>query len=157
MLNSLDYCHTKGIIHRDLKPENFVFDTKDDFSYMRLIDFGVAAEVAEYAVVISVARSPHYAAPEVVDAGYQRTGSMWKACDMWSIGVITYLLVCGRPPFNGESPAKISSKIKAGKWNFPEHQRHKLSEEVKEFITRCLDPSWRSRLTAVQALKHRWI
>src|SRR4051812_16358567 len=117
MLLALAHCHERQIVHRDLKPgefacrchgrlhrvliffrsteqttENFVFETKADDSNMKLIDFGCAKQSQDDAVIDDVAGSPYYVAPEVLVSDYRRTGRVWKASDMWSVGVIVFLL-----------------------------------------------------------------
>ena len=89
-----------------------------------------------------------------------RTGRVWKAADMWSVGVIIFLLVCGYPPFNGDSQERIFKKIKRGKFRFPKSGESggvSLSESVKGLITELLQMQPNDRLTAEDALKHPWI
>jgi len=166
MITSIQHCHERGIIHRDLKPENYVFDRPETGEGgdggMRLIDFGCALEVADTEVVKDVAGSPYYVAPEVLDQNRVRDGACWKASDMWSLGVIIYLLVCGRPPFNGKSPEHIFLKIKEGKWKFPNRWKSPnealpLSDEYKHLVTRLLTVDTKERMTAAEALQHPWI
>lgn len=154
MLSALAYCHSKNVVHRDLKPENFVFDDPSKDSLMRLIDFGCAKQVQDEEIVTDNAGSPYYVAPEVLrkDA---RTGRIWKSADMWSIGVIIYLLVTGFPPFNGETTTEIFQSILAGRLRFPSSVP--LSDSVKELIRKLLIMDPRARLTPEQALAHPWV
>ena len=161
MLRSLSYCHAHHIVHRDLKPENFVFATKDDDgeNSLRLIDFGCAKLVEDDEVISDVAGSPYYCAPEIL-SDVVRTGAVWKAADMWSVGVILFLLVCGFPPFNGDSQDKIFRKIKKGKFRFPRPSELggvQLSDSVQDLITSLLQMQPSKRLTAEAALQHPWI
>jgi calcium-dependent protein kinase len=99
-------------------------------------------------------------APEVLSESYVRTGKVWKAADMWSVGVIVFLLVCGYPPFNGDSQEKIFKKIKRGKFRFPKNSDSGglvLSDSVKHLITELLQMHPQDRLTAEKALEHPWI
>jgi len=155
MLSAIAHCHEKHIVHRDLKPENFVFETKAADSNMKLIDFGCALLVEDDEVVKDVAGSPYYVAPEVLVADFKRTGRIWKAADMWSIGVIVYLLVHGYPPFNGDMQEAIFRKIRVGKYKFS--RDIPLSNNVKDFISSLLVMDPMKRMTAKQALEHPWI
>lgn len=155
MLGALSSCHTRGVVHRDLKPENFVFETKSNTSSMKLIDFGCALAVRDDEVVTDVAGSPYYVAPEVINEGYVRTGAVWKAADMWSVGVIVFLLVTGYPPFNGDSQALIFRRIKQGQYRIPSQSN--LSASVQELIKMLLVMEPSKRLTAEQAMKHPWV
>ena len=164
MLSALAYCHSHNIVHRDLKPENFVFDqlvdTKtqnDTIGNMRLIDFGCAKLCININEPISdVAGSPYYCAPEVLLDSCVRTGTTWQCSDMWSIGVIIFLLVSGYPPFNGDSQDIIFRKIKRGKYRFPSCTPH-LSDSVKDLINKMLRMNPSERITAHDALQHDWI
>eukprot|EP00497_Spongosphaera_streptacantha_P002063 TRINITY_DN264_c0_g2_i2.p1 TRINITY_DN264_c0_g2~~TRINITY_DN264_c0_g2_i2.p1 ORF type:complete len:251 (-),score=80.70 TRINITY_DN264_c0_g2_i2:273-914(-) len=104
MLLAVQYCHERNIVHRDLKPENFVFKSTADDAEMVLIDFGCAKVVDDNEAYKDLVGTPYYLAPESA-AGhkYTRTGTVLKASDVWSIGVIAYVLMTGRPPFNGRS------------------------------------------------------
>jgi len=156
MLKAVAYCHSKGVVHRDLKPENFVFESASIDSNMRLIDFGCAKEVHDDEIVHDYAGSPYYVAPEVL-RDCQRTGKMWKASDMWSIGVIIFLLVTGYPPFNGHDHHQIFARIRRGHYSFPHPQDIPLSDSVKDLISKLLVMEPSKRLTAEEALKHPWI
>jgi calcium-dependent protein kinase len=158
MLRAVAYCHRHSIVHRDLKPENFVFESPAEDSAMKLIDFGCAKIVKDDDSVPDVAGSPYYCAPEVLSETFNRTGRVWKAADLWSVGVIIFLLVCGYPPFNGESQDQIFKKIKKGKYRFPKtEQGIALSDSVKELIDKLLRMEPAERLSAQQALEHPWI
>jgi len=157
VLKAIAYCHENNVVHRDLKPENFVFETDDIESNMRLIDFGCAKKGPENNIIGDIAGSPYYFAPELF-SDMNRTGKTWKASDMWSVGVIIFLFVCGYPPFNGESQEKIFRRIRRGKFRFPKDQDGvKLSESVKDLIKKLLVSDPDKRLTAKQALTHPWI
>jgi len=103
----------------------------------------------------------HNCAPEVLaDENYVRTGKVWKAADMWSLGCIVFILVCGYPPFNGDSQERIFKKIRRGKFRFPKSSENggvTLSDSVKSLITDLLQMQPSDRLTASDALKHPWI
>jgi calcium-dependent protein kinase len=155
MLLSLAHCHERHITHRDLKPENFVFETKSIDSNMKLIDFGCAVAAADDDPVKDVAGSPYYVAPEVLSNDVKRTGKIWQQADMWSIGVIVYLLVHGYPPFNAEQQDQIFAKIRVGKFRFSRDSP--LSDSVKNFIQKLLIRDPLQRMTAREALRHPWI
>jgi len=161
MLLAVACCHKNNVVHRDLKPENFVFETEAEDSNMKLIDFGCAKIVKETELIRDVAGSPYYAAPCVLLEEWRdkRTGAVWKSADMWSIGVIVFMLVCGYPPFNGRTQDAIFEKIKKGKFKFPSRPAGEpgLSEEVKDLISRLLTMDMKQQLSVESALEHPWV
>jgi len=159
MLAAVSHCHERKIVHRDLKPENFVFETKAADSNMKLIDFGCAVLAEDDELIKDVAGSPYYVAPEVLASDYKRTGRVWKASDLWSIGVIVFLLVHGYPPFNGEQQDQIFHKIRIGKYRFGKNKQgeYLCSEKVRDFISKLLIMEPSKRMSAAEALKHPWI
>jgi len=156
MLDGIAYCHSKNIVHRDLKPENFVFKDKSPDSEMVLIDFGCAKIVKDDEEYKDLVGTPYYLAPESA-AGhkYTRTGKVLKASDVWSIGVIAYVLLTGRPPFNGRSNNEIFSAIIKKKIKFPTGV--KLSQSFVDFVKRMLKKSPKQRITIDEALIHPWV
>jgi len=151
--HAINYCHTeKQIVHRDLKPENFLFLTDSDTSPIKIIDFGLSRhDDQNMGVMQTKVGTPYYVAPEVLNRQYT------KSCDIWSIGVITYILLCGYPPFYGDSDSQIFAQVKTGKFSFPSPEWDTISTDAKKFICNLLqlDPS--KRLTAAEALDHKWI
>jgi calcium-dependent protein kinase len=107
---------------------------------MKLIDFGCAKVVKDDEVVRDYAGSPYYVAPEVLNERWSdsRTGRVWKACDMWSVGVIIFLFVCGYPPFPGSSTNEIFKRIRRGRYYYPNPSVLTLSDSVHDLIKRCL-------------------
>lgn len=152
ILHALAYCHELQIVHRDLKPENFLFVSDDDDAPIKIIDFGLSRhETSGSGIMRTKVGTPYYVAPEVLNKKYT------KSCDVWSIGVITYILLCGYPPFYGDSDHQIFDSVKAGQFDFPSPEWDTISDTAKDFVC-CLlklDPS--KRLTAAQALNHEWI
>jgi len=155
MLEAVQHCHSKNIVHRDLKPENFVFKTKDKDSAMVLIDFGCAKEVKDDQEYTDLVGTPYYLAPESA-AGhkYCRTGLVLKSSDVWSIGVIAYVLMTGRPPFNGHSNTEIFSSIIKKPLKFPKEMDKKL---FVEFCQKMLKKSPKRRIKLDDALQHKWV
>merc|ERR1719150_1109191 len=156
MLSAIQHCHSMNIVHRDLKPENFVFKTQDQDSDMVLIDFGCAKVVKDTTEYKDLVGTPYYLAPESA-AGhkYIRTGAVLKSSDIWSIGVIAYVLMTGRPPFNGHSNTEIFSSIIKKPLKFP--AQVKVSDHFIDFCQKMLKKSPKRRMNMKDALDHVWI
>jgi len=151
ILDAIAYCHERQIVHRDLKPENFLFVSKDENAPIKIIDFGLSRYEATKGVMRTKVGTPYYVAPEVLRKQYT------KSCDMWSIGVIAYILPCGYPPFYGDSDNQIFGSVKAGKFDFPSPEWDTISDEAKDFICCLLKMDASKRLSAAEALNHKWI
>jgi len=156
MLEAIQHCHEKNIIHRDIKPENLVFKSKDPDSDMVLIDFGCAKEVERTKVYTDLVGTPYYLAPEsAAGRKYRRTGEILMSSDLWAIGVITYVMMTGRPPFNGHSNTEIFKNIIKKPLRFP--HKVKLSKHFQEFCRAILKKSPKHRLKLEDALKDPWV
>jgi calcium-dependent protein kinase len=112
ILSAVTYLHDKGIVHRDLKAENILFETKEANSELKIIDFGISKRVEEGKMLSDRIGTPFYIAPEVLMKNYN------EKCDVWSCGVILYILLCGYPPFNGGDDNSIFAAVKKGKFKF---------------------------------------
>ena len=95
MLSCISYCHKHNVVHRDLKPENVLLEQDKAFDQIKIIDFGTSLHYEKNEVLHEKLGTPYYIAPEILDKRYN------EKCDIWSIGVITYILLCGSPPFSG--------------------------------------------------------
>jgi calcium-dependent protein kinase len=152
ILDAIRYCHDeKGIVHRDLKPENFLFLTEAEDAPVKIIDFGLSRHETDMGIMQTKVGTPYYVAPEVLRREYT------NSCDIWSIGVITYILLCGYPPFYGESDTQIFESVKVGKFDFPSPEWDEISQSAKDFVLIMLKKSPMDRPTAAAALKHRWL
>ena len=150
ILQAIAFCHGKNIAHRDLKPENLLIDINQKGS-IKLIDFGTSHHYGqEHSNMHAMYGTPYYIAPEVL------TGNYTEKCDMWSIGVILYIMLCGSPPFNG-SDDQIIAKVKRGTWEFRGQIWSNISDEAKDIVTKLMTKNPEERLSAVDALDHPWI
>eukprot|EP01116_Phalansterium_solitarium_P023212 TRINITY_DN8018_c0_g1_i1.p1 TRINITY_DN8018_c0_g1~~TRINITY_DN8018_c0_g1_i1.p1 ORF type:complete len:316 (+),score=117.72 TRINITY_DN8018_c0_g1_i1:70-948(+) len=151
IVSAIAYLHSVGIAHRDLKPENLLLKSGDDTEVM-LSDFGLSKLFGEEQIMKTACGTPYYVAPEVLNAtGYD------KEVDLWSIGVITYLLLCGYPPFYGESLPEVFEQIMKGHFEFNSPYWDNISSEAKDFIKKLLLVDSKKRLTADNALQHPWL
>lgn len=155
MIQALAYCHKASIVHRDLKPENYVFETTAPDSEMKLIDFGCAKYVEDDKIYRDMAGTPYYIAPEVLDNNFNRNGKVLKAADMWSCGVIIYIMVTGTPPFNGPDDRSIMRAVSRGHYEWPKNFR--ISDSLKDLVSKLLRKNPYERITALQSLEHPWI
>ncbi|XP_068930864.1 calcium/calmodulin-dependent protein kinase type 1G isoform X1 [Petaurus breviceps papuanus] len=151
VLSAVKYLHENGIVHRDLKPENLLYLTPDENSKIMITDFGLS-KMEENGVMSTACGTPGYVAPEVLA---QKPYS--KAVDCWSIGVITYILLCGYPPFYEETESKLFEKIKEGYYEFESPFWDDISESAKDFICHLLEKDPNERYTCEKALSHPWI
>ncbi|KAK3039228.1 hypothetical protein RJ639_027932 [Escallonia herrerae] len=144
------YCHDKGVVHRDLKPENILLATKASSSPIKLADFGLATYIEPGQNLHGTVGSPFYIAPEVLAGGYN------QAADVWSAGVILYILLSGMPPFWGKTKTRIFDAVRAADLRFRSDPWDRVSDSAKELIRGmlCTDPC--RRLTAQQVLDHIW-
>jgi len=153
MLDAIAYLHSHGIVHRDLKPENFVLESDGPDAKLKLIDFGLSAHFDSSdptCFMESRVGTPFYIAPEVLCRKYR------NKCDVWSIGVVLYILLCGFPPFYGDDGKQIFSSVMAAKVNFPSFAWKKVSSEAKDLICALLHKDQGQRPSAEQALAHPW-
>lgn len=150
MLNALECIHKKRIIHKDIKPENILF-TDDADGSPKLCDFGLSSICKNESLLYNCTGTSAFMAPEVLSNKSYNSG-----CDMWSIGVITYLLLSGRLPFQGTTPYVLFKKIASGVFEY-EREFDIVSEEAKDFISSLLVVDPRKRLSAKKALEHPWL
>jgi calcium-dependent protein kinase len=149
LLEAVNFLHQHDIVHRDIKPENILFSLNGDYRSLKLIDFGLATPLTtrgRYRV-----GSPYYMAPEVLKGNFVFTS------DIWSIGVILYVMMTGTYPFNGRDQNEVFEKIKKGVYDLKLLEKQKCSEEVKDLIKKFLVYDHTKRLPILDALKHPWI
>ena len=157
VFSGLYYLHSKNIVHRDLKLENILIteiekekSTGKNLFWIKIIDFGTAKIFEKNKSEKAVVGSSYYIAPEVLKKQYN------EKCDTWSAGVILYMLICGRAPFDGADDEEIIANIRRGTFN---HKHKKLvasSPEVQDLVIKLLEVNVNKRLSAAQALKHPW-
>lgn len=151
VLSATHYCHEHKIVHRDLKPENILYESKSDTSPIKVIDFGTSRSFDPNEKMNQKFGTPYYIAPEVLRKKYD------EKCDIWSIGVIAYILLCGYPPFNGGTDKIIMDKVAKGQYNFDGDEWRVVSADAKDFIRHLLEFEPTSRYTALKALNDKWI
>ncbi|CAI9769023.1 unnamed protein product [Fraxinus pennsylvanica] len=147
----VEACHSLGVMHRDLKPENFLLVNKDDDFSLKAIDFGLSVFFKPGQMFTDVVGSPYYVAPEVLLKHYG------PAADVWTAGVILYILLSGVPPFWAETQQGIFDAVLKGHIDFDSDPWPLISESAKDLIRKmlCMNPS--ERLTAHEVLCHPWI
>ncbi|XP_015275749.1 PREDICTED: death-associated protein kinase 2 isoform X2 [Gekko japonicus] len=153
ILEGVSYLHTKKIAHFDLKPENIMLlDKNIPIPHIKLIDFGLAHEIEDGVEFKNIFGTPEFVAPEIVN--YEPLG---LPADMWSIGVITYILLSGASPFLGETKQETLANITAVSYDFDEEFFSQTSDLAKDFIRKLLVKDTRKRLAIQEALTHPWI
>ncbi|XXG41236.1 hypothetical protein AAC387_Pa01g1744 [Persea americana] len=151
ILNVVSFCHLQGVVHRDLKPENFLFSTKDEKSTLKAIDFGLSDFVKPDERLNDIVGSAYYVAPEVLHRSYG------TEADMWSVGVIAYILLCGSRPFWARTESGIFRAVLKADPSFEEDPWPSSSSDAKDFVKGLLNKDYRRRMTASQALSHPWL
>lgn len=144
-------CHEYGVMHRDLKPENFLFGNKKESAPLKAIDFGLSVFFKPGERFTEIVGSPYYMAPEVLKRNYG------PEVDVWSAGVILYILLCGVPPFWAETEQGVAQAIIRSVIDFKRDPWPKVSENAKDLVRKMLDPDPKRRLTAQQVLDHPWL
>ena len=155
LLSAVAFCHKNGIIHRDLKPENILLEeeeeAKKEYFTIKVIDFGTSGKIKKGQKYNDVIGTPFYIAPEVLKNKYD------EKCDLWSCGVILFVMLCGEPPFYGEDDDEIYNQILTTDVKFSQSEWENISNEAKDLIQKLLTKNYKNRLSAVEALQHPWI
>ncbi|CAM9461983.1 unnamed protein product [Ectocarpus sp. 6 AP-2014] len=153
MTKAIMYCHQNGIVHRDLKPENLLYSDFDEgTAVLKLADFGLAKLCTENTMLNTACGTPGYVAPEILEGR-----PYGKEVDMWSVGVIAYILLCGFPPFYDENNSAMFKAIKLGKYDFPSPFWDDVDCEAKDMIGCLLVTDAAKRYSAEQLLQHPWV
>jgi calcium-dependent protein kinase len=157
VFSGLSYLHENNILHRDLKPENILISKKEvDLSseevyfWIQIIDFGTAKIFEENKTEKSIVGSAYYIAPEVLKKDYN------EKCDTWSVGVILFMFLTGRPPFDGRNNEEIIKSIKTKKLDEQNPKLLQRSPEVRDLVIGLLEKDMNKRLSAKEALNHPW-
>lgn len=154
MLKAAFYMHQNCVCHRDFKPENFLFASKEasiEQSHLKLSDFGLATKCVPGSFLEQCCGTPEYLAPEVLSGSYD------CSADMWSLGVIMYVLLCGYTPFRGDTEQQIFKNIRKGAYSFNYAAWANVSDDAKDMIRALLTKNPLQRQTAEQALNHVWV
>ena len=151
LFSALEYLHSKQISHRDIKPENFMLYRKNDMTCIKMIDFGLSKDFSENNVMHTMSGSPYYIAPEVFLQKYD------MKIDIWSMGVVLYIMLSGKVPFPGRTEPEIIQNVIKGEFHFNHKAFEEVSEECKDLIKNCLIKDYTTRYTARDCLQHNWI
>uniref|UniRef100_A0A6U4GMV5 Protein kinase domain-containing protein n=1 Tax=Phaeomonas parva TaxID=124430 RepID=A0A6U4GMV5_9STRA len=151
LINTIAYLHDADIVHRDLKPENLLMMSNDDDASVKIADFGFARRL-EGGTASEKCGTPGYVAPEVI-----KQEPYGVCADVWSLGVIIYIILCGYPPFHHAKMGTLFKLICRGQFKFYDEEWSSVSSEAKDLIKRMLTVDTRQRITARQALNHPWL
>ena len=153
IFSAINYCHSMNIIHRDLKPENILIVSKNksnNYPNIKIGDFGMSKVVEKNAIQNLVVGTIYYVAPEVIKKKYN------EKCDIWSCGVIMYVLLTKKPPFNGEMTEEIIASIEKGEYDLKSSPFDKISNNALDLIQKLLNKDVEKRISAQEALNHPW-
>ena len=152
LFSAINYCHKMHIVHRDLKPENILIINKDQDGYpiIKVCDFGTSKIFEKGKIERKLVGSSYYIAPEVLKKKYN------EKCDLWSCGVIMYILLSARPPFGGEDDNDIMERVAIGEYDLESPPFDKLSKNALDLIKKLLTMDVNERINAEQALNHPW-
>ena len=152
ILKTVEYLHNQRISHRDLKLQNFMLDKKSPDAVLKLIDFGLSARCfSEEDKFKTIVGSPLYIAPEIIEKKPYDV-----ACDLWSLGVILYLLLAGEPPFRGDSPHEIFENISEGVFEIEKGIWKNISPDAKNLVKSLLKTNPKERISVKKAIEHVW-
>lgn len=133
IVDSIHYCHSQGIIHRDLKPENLLYESRDEKSIIKISDFGLARFLQNDEQASTACGTPGYVAPEIIEGkGYG------EEVDLWSIGIILYIMLCGFPPFYNDNHTELFQQIVNLDYEFPSPYWDDISDSAKDLIKKIL-------------------
>lgn len=150
LLGAINYCHANNIVHRDIKPENLLRESPEDSAAIKVIDFGESTLLRAGERLNSVLGTAYYIAPEVLRHDYN------EKCDLWSCGVIMFILLSGTPPFGGKSDDEILAKVRQGRYSFSHRAWRKVSQQAKDLIEKMMTVEVDQRISAQEALGHPW-
>jgi calcium-dependent protein kinase len=150
IISAVCYSHQNNVVHRDLKPENILLEDKTEDPVIKLIDWGGARYFSKNKKMTKISGTPYYIAPEVLNEVYD------EKCDIWSCGVILYILLCGYPPFNGDTDKDIMKAVKKGSFEFPEEEWASISKNAKDLVSHMLKYDSKARSSALDCLAHPW-
>ena len=150
LMSAICYSHQNNIVHRDLKPENILMDNDTDDLTIKLIDWGCAQTIKSAKQSKQADGTTYYIAPEVLKGEYD------EKCDIWACGVIFYILLCGYPPFNGETDDEIYEAVLSGKFQFPEEDWGQVSQDAKDLIKKMLTKDPKKRISALYSMQDVW-
>ncbi|KAJ7973555.1 GPCR kinase [Quillaja saponaria] len=149
LLEAIAHCHRLGIAHRDIKPDNLLFDSRNN---LKVADFGSAEWFGEEGSMSGIVGTPYYVSPEVLMGRNYN-----EKVDVWSCGVILYIMLAGIPPFYGESAAEIFEAVLRANLRFPTRVFRSVSPVAKDLLRKMICKDVSKRLSAEQALRHPWI
>lgn len=154
LLKAIKYLHDQDIVHRDIKPENLILENPNELHSMKLIDFGLASKLEDPAHGITkAAGTPGYLPPEALHTN-PRYG---LGADTWAVGVVAYIMLCGYPPFYGDTDIQLFRSIRREAPTFDPSDWSDQSSFSKDFVLKLLEKNPEKRLTASECLKHPWI
>ncbi|CAG9313838.1 CDPK1_15 [Blepharisma stoltei] len=150
LIQALSYCHSNGVAHRDLKPENIMFPNEES-SDLKICDFGCAILMDSNKIIDKPVGTPYYVAPEVLSGEYN------EKCDIWSCGVILYVMLSGRPPFHSKSKRDLLKLVQSGPLEFPERHWNCISRDAIDLIKHMIDRDVNRRYGTKEVLEHPWM
>ncbi|KAH5388696.1 hypothetical protein HBI33_045350 [Parastagonospora nodorum] len=157
LFQAVKYLHDRNIVHRDIKPENILLTDKD--LHVKLADFGLAKIIGEESFTTTLCGTPSYVAPEILENSNHRRYT--RAVDVWSLGVVLYICLCGFPPFSDElyspeNPYTLSQQIKAGRFDYPSPYWDSVGDPALDLIDRMLTVEVDKRISIDECLEHPW-